>query len=159
MNAAKMIAEAEEQQVLGQLVESLQRATSATARWKEWPNTPEIALTFVNPGHARAFHGLVQQIGGVSLFHDTLDSPPSAPAPPAFVPPADAPSPPYLVTMARFGPGEGVLRPSKVYSSGGGQLLSPEEQSMWEYVKWLEAEVTRLRVCPAGGPAVAKPAA
>lgn len=60
--------------------------------------------------------------------------------------PTDQPTPPpalpYRVEMFPYG--TGLERATKVYPHGGGDLLTPDEAAVWEYVKALEAECIRL---------------
>ena len=56
-----------------------------------------------------------------------------------------APKLPYRVVVLKYGIGEGIERPTKVFPQGGGDLLTPDEIGVWEYLKWLESEVERLK--------------
>jgi hypothetical protein len=51
---------------------------------------------------------------------------------------------PYTVVPLKYGPGEGIERPTKKYAQHHGDLLTPDEIAVWEYVKWLEAENKRV---------------
>ncbi|VTR94108.1 unnamed protein product [Gemmata massiliana] len=62
----------------------------------------------------------------------------AAPAP-------SAPTLPYRVEMHRYGPGEGVARPTKVYTNGGGELLTPDEIGMWARLCWVRTEIARRK--------------
>lgn len=52
------------------------------------------------------------------------------------------PQMPYRVTSLPYGMGR--MMPTKFYGSRGGEILSPDEIKVWEYVQWLEAENKRL---------------
>ena len=52
---------------------------------------------------------------------------------------------PYTVKVYRYGPGEGIERPTKEYPGPfPGPLLTPEEIAVWEYLKAVESERDKL---------------
>jgi hypothetical protein len=70
---------------------------------------------------------------------------PVATTAPATVQPAPSTPPvlPYAVELFPYGTGR--LMETKVSAGrGGGELLSDDERAVWAYVKWLEAENSRL---------------
>lgn len=70
----------------------------------------------------------------------------TTPAPAETPPATSAPKPPALpYHVQQFPYGTGIMRPAKVYPNGiNGPLLTPEEQALWAYIEFQEAEGERL---------------
>ena len=67
------------------------------------------------------------------LFFDETKTPPPPPPPPV-------PAMPYWVELLTYGGlGATSVRPTKMYPDRGGDMLSPDEVGVWEYVKHLES--------------------